>query len=82
MKQVLIWIARAWQLGPSRILPPTCRYMPSCSQYAIEALQKYGAIKGGWLATKRPWKRRPARCAMRSSGSASIVWSDTMCRSR
>ncbi len=60
MKRLLILVARAWQLGPSRILPPTCRYMPSCSQYAIEALEKHGAIKGGWLATKRllrchPW---------------------------
>lgn len=60
MKWLLIFIARAWQLGPSRVLPPSCRYAPSCSQYAIEALGKYGAIKGGWLALKRllrchPW---------------------------
>ena len=58
--RLFILIARGWQLGPSRILPPTCRYAPSCSAYAIEALQKHGAIKGGWLATKRllrcnPW---------------------------
>lgn len=58
--RLLILVARFWQVGPSRILPPTCRYSPSCSQYAIEALRKYGAIKGGWLATKRllrchPW---------------------------
>jgi putative membrane protein insertion efficiency factor len=60
MKYPLIWIARLWQCGPSRVLPPTCRYSPSCSQYAIEALGKHGAIKGGWLALKRilrchPW---------------------------
>ena len=60
MKHPLIWIARLWQLGRSRILPPTCRYHPSCSQYAIEALGKHGAIKGGWMAFKRilrcnPW---------------------------
>ncbi|GGB53649.1 membrane protein insertion efficiency factor YidD [Blastomonas aquatica] len=60
MKHVLIWIARGWQLGPSRILPPACRYDPSCSEYAIQALNRHGAIKGGWLATKRllrchPW---------------------------
>lgn len=60
MKYLLIGIARAWQLGPSRILPPTCRFSPSCSQYAIEAWTRYGAIKGGWLALKRllrchPW---------------------------
>ena len=60
MKLLLVWIAKVWQQGPSRILPPTCRFKPSCSQYAIEAVEKYGAIKGGWLAAKRllrchPW---------------------------
>ena len=58
--KLLILVAKGWQRGPSLILPPTCRYMPSCSQYAIEAVGKYGAIKGGWLAIKRilrchPW---------------------------
>ncbi|MWV27022.1 membrane protein insertion efficiency factor YidD [Aurantiacibacter rhizosphaerae] len=60
MKRLLILIARGWQLGPSRILPPTCRFQPSCSAYAIQALEKHGVIRGGWLATKRilrcnPW---------------------------
>jgi len=58
--QLLILVAKAWQYGPSLILPPTCRYVPSCSAYAIEALSRYGALKGGWLATRRicrchPW---------------------------
>lgn len=44
----------------SPLLPPTCRYTPTCSQYAKEAIQKYGPFKGGWLALKRilrcnPW---------------------------
>jgi hypothetical protein len=56
--RVLIGVARAWQIGPSAILPPTCRYTPSCSAYAIAALRRYGAAKGGWLAV-----RRIARCA-------------------
>lgn len=55
----LVVFIRAWQLGPSRILPPTCRYSPSCSQYAIEALTKYGPIKGGWLAAKRLMRCHP-----------------------
>lgn len=60
MRQFFIIIARFWQWGPSRIIAPTCRYSPSCSQYAIVALTKYGTIKGGWLAIKRllrchPW---------------------------
>jgi putative membrane protein insertion efficiency factor len=56
----LIVVARLWQIGPSRLIPPTCRYSPSCSSYAIEALSRYGAAKGGWLAARRllrchPW---------------------------
>jgi uncharacterized protein len=58
--KLLIGIARLWQIGPSRVLPSTCRYQPSCSAYAIESLSRYGAVKGGWLAGKRilrchPW---------------------------
>ena len=58
--RLLIMITRGWQLGPSKLLPPSCRYQPSCSAYAITALQRYGALKGGWLALKRisrchPW---------------------------
>jgi putative membrane protein insertion efficiency factor len=55
--RLLILVARGWQLGPSRLLPPSCRFQPSCSAYAIGALRRYGALKGGWLAA-----RRLARC--------------------
>ncbi|WP_081643359.1 membrane protein insertion efficiency factor YidD [Sphingobium bisphenolivorans] len=57
--RLLILIARFWQLGPSRVLPPSCRYAPSCSQYAIQAISKYGALKGSWLATKRLMRCHP-----------------------
>ena len=50
MARLLVGIARLWQWGPSRLMPPTCRYHPSCSHYAIGAIMKYGAIKGSWLA--------------------------------
>jgi uncharacterized protein len=55
----LILAARGWQIGPSRILPPTCRFAPSCSAYAVEALQRYGAVRGGWLAFRRIAKCHP-----------------------
>ena len=58
--RLLILVARAWQIGPSAVMPPTWRYQPSCSAYAIEALRRYGAARGSWLAAKRiarchPW---------------------------
>lgn len=57
--RLIILVARFWQLGPSRILPPSCRYAPSCSEYAIQAIRKYGAVKGSWLATKRLMRCHP-----------------------
>ena len=57
--KVLIFFARAWQIGPSRILPPSCRYLPTCSAYAIEAISKHGAGRGGWLAFRRIAKCHP-----------------------
>ena len=39
------------QISPA--LPPCCRYFPTCSEYAMQAVEKYGAVKGGWLAAKR-----------------------------
>ena len=57
--RLLIGDARLWQIGPSAILPPSCRYQPSCSAYAIEALTRYGAVKGAWLALKRIFRCHP-----------------------
>lgn len=56
----LIWLVRGYQRYISPLTPPSCRYMPTCSQYTIEALQKHGLLKGGWLSLKRigschPW---------------------------
>ncbi len=59
LARLLIWPIRLWQLGPSRILPPSCRYQPSCSAYAIGAITKYGALKGLWLGTRRVCRCHP-----------------------
>jgi hypothetical protein len=53
----LVGLVRAyqWLIGP--LLPPSCRFYPSCSAYAVTALERHGAVKGSWLAA-----RRMARC--------------------
>lgn len=53
IKKVFIYLIRLYQKILSPLLGAQCRYTPTCSQYAVEALQKYGALKGGWLAFKR-----------------------------
>ncbi len=64
IKKVIGWIfilpIKIYQKVISPILPSSCRYTPTCSQYMIEAIQKYGPLKGGWLGLKRigschPW---------------------------
>jgi putative membrane protein insertion efficiency factor len=60
MKSILVFIVRFYQAAISPFTPAVCRYEPTCSSYTIEALQKYGALKGGWLGLKRiaschPW---------------------------
>jgi uncharacterized protein len=57
MKRLLIWPIRAWQITFSAVLPPSCRFSPSCSAYAITAIERYGPVKGAGLAA-----RRIARC--------------------
>ncbi|MBP3699406.1 MAG: membrane protein insertion efficiency factor YidD [Oscillospiraceae bacterium] len=53
MKRALLKFFRFYQTAISPICPPRCRFIPSCSQYAVEAVEKYGAAKGGFLALKR-----------------------------
>ncbi len=61
MRGLMILVVRAYQVVLSPLLPPSCRYTPSCSNYAIEALQKHGALRGGWLAAKRIARCHPFR---------------------
>ena len=57
------FLIKAYRYAISPILPPSCRFYPSCSEYALEALGKYGFLKGSWLALKRI-----ARCHPLSAG--------------
>ncbi len=56
---LLVGLVRLYQLALSPHLPPTCRFTPSCSQYAIEALGRYGALKGTVLAVWRVLRCNP-----------------------
>ena len=59
MKGIFLFLIRFYQRYISPLRPPCCRFIPTCSQYAIEAIEKYGARKGGWLAFKRIMRCHP-----------------------
>jgi putative membrane protein insertion efficiency factor len=53
MRHILLALIRLYQNTISRAMPPSCRFTPSCSEYAYEAIEKYGVVKGVWLGVKR-----------------------------
>ena len=60
MKRVLMGLIRGYQRYISPLFPPSCRFYPSCSEYTYQAVEKYGALRGGWLGIRRisrchPW---------------------------
>ena len=59
MKTLLIYLVRAYQVTLSPLFSGCCRVEPSCSNYAIEALQVHGALKGSWLTLRRLIRCRP-----------------------
>ena len=59
MKYVFIFLIKVYQRTLSRVMPPSCRFYPSCSEYGVQALQKYGVFKGGWLTVKRVARCHP-----------------------
>lgn len=61
MRTLLVLAVRAYQVVLSPLLPAACRYHPTCSNYAIEALEKHGATRGAWLALKRIARCHPFR---------------------
>lgn len=64
----LVWLVRAYQLVLSPLTPPSCRYYPSCSAYAVTALTRWGAVRGTWLTI-----RRLGRCNPWSAGGVDHV---------
>jgi len=59
MKAMILTAIKLYQRTISRALPPTCRFYPSCSEYAYQAIAKYGLLKGGWMALKRLGRCHP-----------------------
>lgn len=59
MKTALLLIIKSYRSLISPLFPATCRFQPTCSQYALEAIACYGAIKGSWLAVKRILRCHP-----------------------
>jgi putative membrane protein insertion efficiency factor len=59
MKLFSLTMIRLYQRFLSPALPPSCRFVPSCSQYAYEAIERYGLLKGGWLGLKRLLRCNP-----------------------
>ncbi len=59
MKRALLFAIRTYRVALSPLLPRSCRYQPTCSQYAIDAIEKYGALHGSWLAVRRILRCHP-----------------------
>lgn len=59
MRAILIALIRGYQLLLSPLLGNHCRFYPSCSQYAREAIERHGALRGGWLAIRRVLRCHP-----------------------
>ena len=59
MKRVLLWLLRGYQYAISPLFGPSCRFYPTCSNYAMEAVREHGAAKGSLLAAKRLCKCHP-----------------------
>ncbi|MBD1879159.1 membrane protein insertion efficiency factor YidD [Coleofasciculus sp. FACHB-T130] len=59
MKILLIWLIRGYRVLISPLFPPACRFQPTCSKYALEAVERFGAWRGGWMAIRRILRCHP-----------------------
>ena len=58
-KFVTLQLLRAYKWAISPLFPPSCRYVPTCSEYGMEAVERYGALRGGWMALARVLRCHP-----------------------
>ena len=59
MKKLFLFLIRFYRRRISPLKQPCCRFIPTCSEYALEAVEKYGPVKGGWLALRRILRCHP-----------------------
>ncbi|MBE9141351.1 membrane protein insertion efficiency factor YidD [Nodosilinea sp. LEGE 07088] len=59
LQTLLTRLIQGYRIVLSPLLPPTCRFTPTCSQYALDAIARYGALKGSWLAIRRILRCHP-----------------------
>jgi uncharacterized protein len=59
MKVLFIWLIRGYRMFISPLFPPTCRFQPTCSMYAMEAIERFGVVKGTWLGICRIFRCHP-----------------------
>ena len=59
MRRLTVGLIRLYQRTLSRLLPPSCRFTPSCSEYGVQAIERYGVWRGGWLTVKRIGRCHP-----------------------
>lgn len=59
MRRLAVGLIKIYQRTLSRVLPPSCRFTPSCSEYGVQAISRYGVWRGGWLTIRRIGRCHP-----------------------
>ncbi|MFB2921849.1 MULTISPECIES: membrane protein insertion efficiency factor YidD [Aerosakkonema] len=59
MKILLIWLIRGYRMFISPLFPPTCRFTPTCSQYGLQAIERFGPLRGSWMTVRRILRCHP-----------------------
>lgn len=59
MKWIALRLIELYQRFMRPVMPPSCRFIPTCSEYTYEAIDRYGFFRGGWMGAKRIWRCQP-----------------------